>query len=892
MVETGVGTADRVTKAFLFTDIVGSTAMWERFPEAMPDAIQRHDALLEAVVVARGGTVVHWAGDGLIASFSTVAAALDAAADVQRRLVEADWSAVDGLGVRSGVHRGPVVLRDGEPYGWALNFGARLTGVGGAGQILVSAAVVEELGASEKPNHEVAYLATVRLRDIAEPAEVYQLHVSGLPSRFPALRDSNAPVPLPVPPNELVGRTADLALLDRLTAANRLVTLVGPPGVGKSRLATELVNRSLDRAADGVVRVNLANTSVAAADLLAAALGVSPRGGSDALDSLSEWLASRRMLLLLDQADPAGGGVSGVVEDVLLSASNVSIICTSSRPLGVTGEVVHRVDPLGPDDAMRLIVGQTPDPLGKHDEAAVRELARELDGLPLALEVAAASAQLYSWNEILSLLRNEELERPDSPRHAIAVRVALGLQDLPSPLGDMLTATTAFAGSFDRSAFHSVCAPDVDTVTSDEALNELVERSLVARESTPERTQFRLLRTVADVVADYGADAARLGAERRLESWAADFTLEAADGLRGPDERLWNRRVVSQFGNLRGAYRRAVARGDLADAMTIATSLWDFGFMRFNAEYLSWSEELADRLAGGPPELLGPVLGVASLSAWIGDDAERAVAQARRALELESEHQLDFDLPARLALINAAVYSGAAVPPPEIYAESAEYQRSRPEAYFHVNLDTQNSVMARWQGDHDAAVRRAVRAVRVAREARNPSSLSFGLWALGGAFADVDPFYAETHLGTALELARDAGNRWVSALTQMSLVSLRHRTSGAMAATPILVDLLDLLQRGGHRTHLWSSLRLAGVILADLGDEDLAAQLLEWVRGVGLAMPPFPSDVALLDALEGRLREERGADWVSRMALMSETWTSDTAVALVRDTLARRLDAA
>lgn len=260
------------------------------------------------------------------------------------------------------------------------------------------------------------------------------------------------------------------------------------------------------------------------------------------------------------------------------------------------------------------------------------------------------------------------------------------------------------------------------------------------------------------------------------------------------------------------------------------------------------------------------------------------------ALELEATRSLDFDLPARLALVRAAVYSGAPGPPERVYTESAEYQRSRPEAYFHVNVDTQNSVMARWLGDQEAAVRRAVRAVRTARESENPSSIAFAFWALGGALADDDPPFAEIHLGTALELARDVENRWVTALTQMSLVSIRHRTAGPIAAAPILLDLLDVLPGVGHRTHHWSSLRLASAVLADLGEDDLAVQVAEWVRGVGLAMPAFPSDQARLDASVGRILADRGAEWVKRMELMSSTWTPATATTLVRNALARHLD--
>jgi class 3 adenylate cyclase/predicted ATPase len=882
--------AKRVTMAFLFTDIVGSTALWERFPEAMPSALRRHDALLEDAVSCHEGVVVHRAGDGMIASFPTVAAAADAAVTAQLGLIDAEWSDLGELGVRMGVHCGPVVVRDGNPYGWALNFGARLTDVGSAGQILVSGAAVAALGESGTADHEAMPIATVRLRDIAEAVIVHQLLAPGLPQQFPALRDTRAPAPLPVSPDELVGRSADLVLLDRLMRSNRLLTLAGPPGVGTSRLGTELVNRTLAHFPDGAVRVDLVGANAPAAEAVAHAVGV--RSGSDqsVIEALSESLRGRRIALLVDRGDLNDDDLRHVVESVLVAAPSVTFVCTGRSPLGIPGEVVHRVDPLAPDEALRLIERRAPAAAARAHEGVLREIVRELDGLPLALEVAAAAAAVYSWDEVLDMLRDTDPGHPNSPGGGVAIPVATGFEDLPARLRSMLTAATVFAGPFDRSAFAVVCASDLDAASAAEGLGQLVDRSLVSREAASDRTQFRLLRPVREVVERHGPEHERRAAERRLAKWAIQFVGEAAAGLRGSDERLWNRRVGSQFGNLRAAFERSVERGDLATAAVLATSLWDFGFMRFHQEYLGWSLRLVDRFPDAPPELIGPVHGVAALSAWIGDDLDGVVEHADRALELEATHELDFDLPARLALISAAVYSGATGPPEQVYAESADYQLDRPEAYFHVNVDTQNSVMARWLGDHEAAIRYAVRALKKARESENGSSIAFALWALGGALADDDPLSAETHLGTAIELARGVGNRWVAALTQMSLVSIRHRTAGPTAAAPILLDLLEVLMGVGHRTHLWSSLRLASVILADLGDDDLAVQVAAWVRNVGLAMPAFASEQALLDATGERILTDRGAEWVGRMELMSSTWTPSTATTLVRDALARHLD--
>lgn len=877
--------------AFLFTDIVGSTALWEQFPGGMPDALQRHDGLIEAAVLAHGGEVIHRAGDGMIASFPAVADAIDAAVAAQRDLVRTDWTDVGQLGVRMGVHCGPVVLRDGNPYGWALNFGARFSDIGAAGQILVSEAAVDALDPAPADDRRIDPIGTVRLRDIAGSVTVHQLLAPGLPHHFPDLRDAATPDPIPVPPDELVGRAHDLALLQSTLTTNRLLTLVGPPGVGTSRLGAELVNRTLTRFPDGAVRIDVVATSGSAAEAVSNTLGVRVTGGRSAAEALAESLRGRRMVLLVDRGEHVDDDLPEVVESVLVTAPSVTVVCTGRRPLGVAGEIVHRVGPLAPEHAMRLVRNRASSAQSV-DDRVLQAIADELDGLPLALEVAAAAADVYSWEEILEVLRRPHPASGSATR-AIAVPIAIGLDDLPDTLRTMLTAATVFDGPFDRAAFRAVCAPELDEAPALEGLGQLVDRSLIVREPAADLPRFRMLRPVRDVVEQYGPPGERRTAEQRLERWATRFVVEAADGLRGRDERLWNRRLSSQFGNVRVAYVRSVERGDLATAAVLATALWDFGFMRFNPEYLGWSEQLVHRFPDAPPELIAPLHGVAALSAWIGDDLVGVVDHADRALALEAEHGLDFDLPARLAIISATVYSGLEGGPPEqIYAESVEYQQRRPEAYFHVNVETQNSVMSRWLGDREAAVWRALRAIKMAREADNPSSIAFGLWALGGALADDDPLSAETHLGTALELARDAGNRWISALTQMSLVSIRHRTAGPLAAAPILLGLLDLLVGAGHRTHLWSSLRLASAVLADLGEHELSIQIGAWVREVGLSMPAFPSDQALVAEAQERIVAERGDEWVARTELLSSAWTPETATALVRVALARHLESA
>ncbi len=883
---------------FLFTDIEGSTGLWERFPAEMPSILERHDELIDRVVRRRGGVVFHRAGDGVIASFDEPRDAADAAIDLQRELAAANWSPVGTLRVRAGLHHGDVVLRDGEPFGWALNFGARFSALGQGGQVLLSEAMADALVGIGTESFGMRRLGVVRLRDIAQPATVFELEGPGVESGFSTLRDTLRPAPLPTPPNPMIGRVDERRQLERRLGTDRLVTVIGPPGVGKSRLVAEVANAVLGSYANGALRCSLAGIDEAQAlDVIATSLGVSTRPGRTVDQSLVDWLGDQELLLVLDDCERGGEGLADLVRSIIGSTKSVSVICTSHRPLGVAGEALYRLAPLPIDDAVDLFIDRTASaiPTGGPDSEGLRALCEQLDRLPFSIEVAAAHASLYSVEELRSMLgprRAGETVGPNAALQSLFDALAMGFQILPTDLRAMLVATSSFADAFDRAAFQEVCAPGRSVAAAAAALTDLVNRSLVTAEPWKGSTRFRLLRGVRDFVEQQGEPAEREAADRRFVDWVLGFIREAATGLRGPDELSWNRRVGLHFDNIRRAFVRSLDTGDRAVAAEICTVLWDYAFMRMNVEYFRWAERLIeDDSADSDSTALGSVYGVAALGAWFRDDLDSATGWANVALQRERDHDLDFDRPARLALLNASIYSGAEAPPADLYAEIVEYERSRDEPYFSIAIDVNNSIMATWLGQRDAAERRGIRAVRVARESGNPSTLAYALWALGSALEVDDPFHAETLLGNSLSIAREHDNLWITALVQMSLASLRRRTSGAIDAAPILLDLLELLSRASHRSHLWPSLRLCGLVLGDLGDDSLAVQLMSWVRSTSLAMPSLPVDDEAARRLEEKIRAERGDDWVDRAEWLTATWTTDSAVAIAHEAIDRHLAA-
>ena len=884
--------------AFLFTDIEGSTRRWEEFPEAMVGALERHDDLLRRVVTEHRGTAFHFSGDGMVASFEEPADALAAAIAAQREIGDGDWSTIGGMAVRMCVHVGDVVLRDGEPFGWALNFGSRLNSIGHGGQTLLSEAAVEALDGELRGAIACESLGRQRLRDIVQPAEVFQLSAPGLAHEFPPLRGTVQPVALVELADRLIGRKPDVSDVVKLLGDHRLVTIVGPPGIGGSRVAAAAANRMAAQHAHGVQYADLSDVSPQRMiDAIATALGVGRRRGASVEESVVEWLGEHDVLLVLEHVGRGVETIARLLRSALTQAPRLRVLCTSQRPLEVDGERIRRLDPLQLDDAVALFIQCAASSGGNaEDTPTLRAVCERLDRMPLSIEIVAGSTAAYSVEELADMLARREFPEPvngDMSMRSLTNAVAVAVDGLEPDRRRMLEAATAFSGPFGRTAFSRVCAPDIEGAQAHAALNDLITRSLIHVEHGTGTDQFRLLHHVADAVRERADTATMETAEQRFTALMIALVEEASAGLRGPDEQLWDSRLSRHFGNISAAVGRCIASGDLVSATSIVVPMWEYGFMRMSDECFRWAERLIATFTARDQEaLVAPAIGVAALGAWIRDDLDDAYEWSRRALRLERELGLDFDLPARLALINATVYSGDGAAPPEVFAEQAEYQRSRPELYFHVNVNTQMSMMSTWLGDQESAERRALRAVTLARQSRNPSSIAYALWALGTAIEEDDPLRAESLLGTALETAREVNNGWVTVLVQMSLASLRRRVSSPIDAVPLLLDQLDILWRTGHRSHLWATVRLCSLVAGDLHDDELAFGLEAAVEHAGLVMPALPIDATALQAQHERIRETHPPEWAERTAAIAATWDVDTIVGLIRDDFNRAVAAA
>jgi predicted ATPase/class 3 adenylate cyclase len=529
------------TVTFLFTDIEGSTRRWEQNAEVMGADVARHDELIRAAVDHHEGVVFATGGDGFAVAFARAGDALGCAVEVQQSLRAA------GLpGVRMGVHTGEAEERDGNYFGSAVNRAARLMAIGHGGQVLVSLAT-RQLASAVK----LRDLGEHRLRDLAEPEHVYQLLVSGVAVDFPRLRSLNARVTnLPVQLTSFVGREGDVQRVGELARDHRLVTLTGLGGVGKTRLALEAATRLVD-GYDAVLLVDLA--PIADPDLVVSATAGVLRMhlGETVADvsSIVHVLQTRRTLLVLDNCEHLLDPVAELAGVIAARCEECDVIATSREPLGVDGERVWRVPSMELNTAIALFgdrarAARSDFAIGASEGPAIEEICVRLDGIPLALELAAARVDHLTVQEIASLLgdrfrllsggRRRARQRQQTLQATMDWSYAL----LPPDERAMLRCCGVFVGGFTLDGLSGVSGEPLSS--SLDYLAALVSKSLVVVDRRDdESSRYRLLETVRQYALERAVDVGEASSLRgRHARWFANLLREPQplreQSLRGP----------------------------------------------------------------------------------------------------------------------------------------------------------------------------------------------------------------------------------------------------------------------------------------------------------------------------------------------------------------------
>lgn len=594
---------------FLFTDVEGSTRLWEREAERMRSAMSVHDVMLRESVQRHGGRVVKMSGDGIHAVFDAVPSALRAITDIQLALQQP----LGGLQlkVRSAIHVGPAEARDGDYFGTTVNRAARLAAAAHGGQVLISDQARRELDGviADLAPHRLRTLGVVRLRDLSAAEPVHQLMHPGLPDDFPPLRAmASHPNNLPHALNAFVGRRCELEAIDAHFQRARLVTLAGPGGIGKSRLALQAAARIIDRFPDGVWLVELA--PVADADALvatvAAVLGVTEARGQTLTETLGRRLAGKRSLLLLDNCEHLIDASAGLADELLRVAPHLNILATSRETLDIDGEAVLRVPSLSipdPDfpsglaallevDAARLFMERArlhniEFAVSEAEAATLARVLYRLDGIPLAVELAAARLKTLTLAELdrgladrFGLLTTGSRVAP--PRHKTLRALVDWSHDLLTAQEKRLFARLAtFAGGWSLESAVSVVADvAVPTEKVGELLASLADKSLVQVVPTEGPSRWRMLETLRQYALEHldalGETGRCLG---RLVNWVAELCRSVDD----PRTRAanWDRVLERERDNWRAALDHAAGRDDLADAALEACgALGDYWYLR------------------------------------------------------------------------------------------------------------------------------------------------------------------------------------------------------------------------------------------------------------------------------------------------------------------------
>ncbi len=655
------------TVTFLFSDIEGSTVRWETAPDAMALALARHDALMREVIEAHGGYVFKTMGDAFCAAFASTSEATAAALDAQRALIAEDFSEVDGLRVRMALHSGSCDERGGDYFGPNVNRVARLLAIGHGGQVLLSRACAEFLQ-GDAPRYALRDLGNHRLKDLFQPEYVYQLVAPDLPHTFPALLSlDHLSNNLPAQLSSFVGREEVMVEINALLAHYRLVTLVGTGGAGKTRCAIQVGAELLDGSDDGVWLAELAPISDASlvTSAIARALNVQASPNRLILDTLIGYLKRKRLLLILDNCEHVIEEARTVAASILHACPEVRILATSREALNIDGEQIYRMPSLTvppktqallPQDVLgfgasllfsdRALSVNNRFALTDENVLHVAEICRRLDGIPLAIELAAARVKVLSPKHIAQMLDERFRLLTGGDRNALPRQQTMrALIDWSYDLltGDeraLFRKLSIFAGGFTLEAAATVCGgSEMDEIVVLDLLSSLVDKSLVQAEQVKSGTRYRFLESTRQYARERLAEHREHAAVAQAHATAF---LALAEKLGGswettPD-REWFAELEPELENFRAALSWSLGeRGNVLLGQRLAGALHQAWWSLATAEGRKWVQVARDLTDDQTPSpvLAGLDLAEAELSASLVQytasrtACERALARYR-----------------------------------------------------------------------------------------------------------------------------------------------------------------------------------------------------------------------------------------------------------------------
>jgi predicted ATPase/class 3 adenylate cyclase/Flp pilus assembly protein TadD len=855
--------APEATVTFLFTDIEGSTELWERHGADMAAALARHDAIVRDAIEHNGGHVFKALGDAFYAVFVSAPDAVAAAVQGQRALIAESWPLDGPLKVRMAVHSGTAERRGDDWFGPPLNRAARMLDAGHGGQILLSQAV-EWLVANRFPEGSALRdLGERTLKDLARPERIFQLVAEDLPDEFPPLHTLDArPHNLPVSPTALVGREEEIAAVRGLFLRERarLVTLLGPGGTGKTRLGLQVAAELIDAFQHGVFLVNFApvqDPALVPAEILQA-LGEKPADDLPPAEALRRFVRERQILLVLDNFEQLVPAASFVGE-LLREAPDLALLVTSQAALHVRGEREFPVSPLPvpasdmvPDpaqllayDAVALFVERARAALPSFDltpenAAAVATITRQLDGLPLALELAAARVKMFPPEALaarllrtLDFLTTGARDLPDRQRTLRgAIEWSYGL--LSDEEKALFQRQAVFDGGFTLEAAEAVCSAPGAELDVMEGLTSLLDKSLIRQTRTAGvEPRFERLRTIRAFAVE------KLDASGSANLWRrrhAVYFAEFASGFNptgAPTAEVRSRldRLQQELENLRAAFGWAIDHDEATLAVQLCNVLPALWFVRGSAEE---GQRWVDRVLGLGVCLSDRdrmiALGQRGRLAQVqGDNSPRVVADFEESLALARELGDEAAMArAMMSLGNIHSRMGEHDRAEELFRESLEVYRRVGESFGEggANLNLGDLYLAR--GEIARAREYFERAVALARQSGDPVSLAFGVSYLGDvAYEEGDMIAATARYEESLAVFRDVGGGEISQAWLIADLGAVARETGQLAeARTRFEEALRTFCERVYRPGIAHGLVSLASVDALEGNADRAARLL------------------------------------------------------------------
>jgi len=775
------------TLTFLFTDIEGSTRLLEALGDALAPVLERHHALLREAIAVGEGTEVSTEGDAFFAVFPSAPKAVAAAASAQRALAAEPWPNGAAVKVRMGLHTGEGTLGGDNYVGLDVHRAARVAAAGHGGQVILSGATQALTAGGLPPGVSLVDLGQHRLKDLSRPEHLWQLAIDGLPANFPAPRTLDAtPNNLPLQLTSFLGRRREVSDVLGLLSEHRLVTLTGPGGTGKTRLALQAAAEASDRYPDGVYFVGL--EPITHPDLLlptmAQAMGLMDPGAAS-VDRLAEYFGERAFLVVLDNFEQVDAAAP-LVGELLARAPRLSVLATSRSPLRVYGEREYPVPPLGLPDPRHLpeleqftqfesvalfierAMAVRPDfRVDNANAPAVAEICVRLDGLPLAIELAAARVRVLGPQAILDRLSDrlgllsggarDLPERQQTLRGAIAWSHDL-LEDADKRA---FARMSVFAGGATLEHIEDVCFEHADRHLALDVVSSLVDKSLLREETPPGgEPRFRMLETIRQFAAEQLTAFGDAEAYRQRHAASVLALVErCATEVMGAESRTWLDRYELERDNIRAAIGWALEGSRTETGLRLLTACWRYWQMR---GYLVEARGMAERVLTLPDTRDFPAAREAALEAaggiayWQGD------------------------------LAAARVW----------YQEALDLARARSDDRAVANALYNLSFTYSWDADAQRdALRLAEESLEVNRRLGDDAGIGRALWArASGAYFFGDRVTSERDSADALVIFRRIGDRFMVAWTQfmLGLVALRSDSARGREA---LLEALDIFRQ-------------------------------------------------------------------------------------------------